>query len=182
MSDHFVLIAASNSAPLRVPDEPAFLRVRRRIPHFTVRAPLVADAVIVAAVRRRAGPRLLVLVPGRTQEDAVRHNGRRALPVNLLQVGDELRIGALDLFVSRQRGQRVAPARDAQVGATCPLCRSPVEAGQRIYTCGCGTVLHRDGEDIDDAERLLCAELASTCPNCNREIDFEEGLEWTPQS
>lgn len=190
--DRFVLVSlrpgssAEGMATLAVPDEPTFLTVGRTgAPRFTRRPPRksarVAPSVVVAQVQRRVGPRLLVLVPDDT--GSVRHNGSRALPVNVLRIGDELRLGGIDLFVSRQRGQRVAPAGATRAGATCPLCRSEIAAEQRAYACPCGAVLHCDGDDIPEADRLACAELASACPVCSARIEFaEEGIAWLPEA
>ena len=122
-----------------------------------------------------------MLIPGEGQTAGVLHNGSEALPVNVLRVGDEIRVNGVDLFVSRQRGQRVCAASEAQIGQSCPLCRSSITTGQRIYSCACGTALHLEGDEVPEADRLVCAELASTCPTCSQSIEFAQGLEWQPE-
>jgi hypothetical protein len=182
-SGHFVLLSSRSdgrSDQLEVPTQPVFLvgSPRRRW-RLDPRAPRQARGAVVLEEVRQGGRPVLLMLCG--QAGQARRNGRLAAPVEVLQVGDEIRCRGREFFVSRYHGRRVAMAMDQRVGKPCPLCRTEVESGQQVYSCTCGAALHCvDDPGVPAEDRLECARLTSTCPHCGQDIDFSEGLAWEP--
>ena len=102
--------------------------------------------------------------------------------MTLLRVKDELRVDGTAVFVSSRRGKSVFPAELRHVGVKCPLCTVAIVENTLLFGCGaCGALLHCEDERWPEQERLECARLASTCPNCHQAIDFTCGMEWEPE-
>jgi len=141
----------------------------------------MGDGVILEPVELQRRPYLLML-HGSDHDQQVRHNGQVAWPVTLLRVKDEVRTAAGTFFVSSQRGESVFPPQEHHLGAKCPLCTLAITQETLLFACGsCGALLHCEDDRWPEDERLECARLASSCPNCQQAIDFGTGLEWEPE-
>lgn len=183
-SGNFVLLSPRDGGDfdrLEVPDHPVYLLAsQQRCGKLSRRRPR-RGAPVLEAVQQSGRSRLLLL-PG--SAGLVRRNGQPSLPLELLEIGDELRYRGREYFVSRQLGQRLSLATSAETSARCLLCRVAFEPGQRIYRCACGSILHCvDDPDIAEEERLECARMVPSCPHCSEPIDFSEGgLAWRPEN
>ena len=182
-SGNFVLLsprAKGDFDLLDLPDHPVYLLAsQRRRGKLSQRRPR-KGAPILEAVQQSGRSRLLLL-PG--SAGLIRRNGQPSLPLELLEIGDELRYRGRDYFVSRQRGKRRSLATSIETSARCPLCRVAFEPGQQIYRCTCGSILHCvDDQDVAEDERLECARMVASCPHCSESIEFGEGLAWRPEN
>jgi hypothetical protein len=132
--------------------------------------------VLVPAVRRRGGARLLVLSADGTP---VHVNGVPTPGATVLREGDLVRWGGLSCFVTLFNAPQVGAPPAASIGKPCPVCRVPFTATSRCYTCACTTPFHCE-EDGEDA--LQCTQLQSECPVCGRPVRMESGYTSLPAS
>jgi len=139
-----------------------------------------ATSLLIEPVSRGGRPYLLVVRP---RGPVPRKNGLAAPRIAVLGVGDQLRHGrgpVLHVSVEVPDPRRRAGAEHE--GVDCPLCCSPIEVGRWIHVCStCGTAMHDEGEDVAASARLACARLAGRCRGCDRELNFEGGLLYTPE-
>lgn len=126
------------------------------------------------------GGRERVLMSG-TGGLGLRVNGLPAPPLAVLSIRDEIRIGpATVLHLTVYRKPDVGSVPPDRVGEKCPTCRTPVSAGDTVYTCLCGQILHLQGEEVPAEERLACARTVKSCPGCSRRIRLTAGYEYLP--
>jgi hypothetical protein len=163
---------------LEVPQRPSRLVTsKRRRPRLLVLPRTPGAGVVFESISMHNQRYLLMLLAG----NAGAHlNGRRAGPVSLLRVRDEVETSGYRFFVSVHRASAVTAPEPRHLHATCPFCRLQIAAGTQVFSCSCGTVLHCEDERWPEEARLPCATLSSTCPNCRQAITFAEGLEWEP--
>jgi hypothetical protein len=126
-------------------------------------------------------PRLLLLTPNGALAPAI--NGHRATRVCLLRVGDQLLLddGRL-LHVTAYSTPRIGPPTEQQIGAHCPVCRTPVTRKHvRVFTCPCGSVAHYDDPaDTANDNCLECATIPRECLVCHLEICLSGGFQYVP--
>jgi hypothetical protein len=148
--------------------------------------PPEADFEVVGrleALRYQQGHHLAICA-----DPELRINGRRAAPVAILKVGDQLRIGNQWLLhVSRFVRPHIGPPPSDYVDKECSSCRLPLTADTTIYICpNCGLPYHCEPPLPDDAaestqrEPLECARLISTCNHCPQPVVFGEHHEFVP--
>ena len=160
----------------RVPDSVSFLHASAPDEQLLADAG-PAGSLVVEPLLDGGQPRLLVLTPPDAAAPTV--NGRSAPRVCLLRPKDQLlldsrRILHLTVFYT----PRVGPATKKQAGLRCPICRTPIREGCRVFTCPCDVVLHHDDKDASNA--LACAKLPSECPNCRIKVRLEGGFQDVP--
>lgn len=115
-------------------------------------------------------------------EGNLRINGIPAPRVGLLLVKDLLQLdGGPPLHVSLYLRPDLGPPRAELIGRPCARCRVNVVAKTQVYVCpACQTVMHAEGDEMDDDERLECFALGD-CPGCGEPVRVDEGLIWTPE-
>ena len=113
-------------------------------------------------------------------------NGRRALPVQLLEDGDLIRFPWGSVYrVAIDLHHEVVRPRTEHVGRLCSLCHGEITPETTILVCpSCGVVMHLEGEDVPMTARLAFALIPSACPCCSLPIpgDVLEGPEHAPAS
>jgi len=117
-------------------------------------------------------------------------NGEPAPPVAVVGEKDQI---ALDeaaesiAYVAVYREPNVGPATGSIVGNICPVCRTAVRKGTRVYRCSnCGTTIHLEQPDESpeadgDGDVFDCALRVPNCPGCRRPIQLHEGYSWVPE-
>jgi len=125
-------------------------------------------------VERERRPSLLMLAP---RPSPARVNDAPAPPLSLLDVGDVVQLGDVLLHVSWFNAPQVGPAAEHLVGKTCPVCRTPIEAGATVIVHECGQALHLES----DEEGLRCAMLGD-CAGCGHPVSLDSGLSYRPGS
>lgn len=128
------------------------------------------------------GERLILVTPRGVV--APRVNGRRAPRVCVVRAGDQILLedGRI-LHVAVFHTPRIGAATEDQIGRICPICRTPIERGDRVFACpNDGTTLHLDSpETTARPEPLECATLPSECPGCRTTIDLSGGFHHVPR-
>jgi hypothetical protein len=128
------------------------------------------------------GRRLRLLASGASALD-LRVNGLRPPPLTVLSPRDEIRLaGGAVLHLALFRQPRVEKPGEERAGGLCPVCRTPIVADRPAYFCGCGQLLHLDGEDQPAGERLECARAVNACPDCGLEVRWSAGYEGLPEA
>lgn len=131
-----------------------------------------ADAALMflEPLIREKPPRLLFIDRG---SHDVRVNGQRVPEIFLLNVGDQLRIGAGDsMEVALYQKIKIGPPLPESIGQTCPVCLTKIEEDSRVYHCpSCGMALHLE-ENSQDEEALDCAKSVPACHRCRTVIQL----------
>ena len=126
-------------------------------------------------------PRLLLLTPDGAAAPTV--NGHGVPRVCLLRIGDQLLLddGRL-LHVTAHSTPRIGPPTEQQIGALCPVCRTPIKKKHvRVFTCTCGSVVHYDDPaDTTNDNCLECATIPGECLVCHHPIRLVGGFEYVP--
>lgn len=113
---------------------------------------------------------------------SLRVNGYLAARLSLLRSGDQILIDGHLLYVATYRRPPIALATDDQVGKECTLCRTPVDAGDRVYICPCGwgPVHWQSAVGPKRKQSLECVTLLHECAACKRPLILEERWEHAP--
>jgi hypothetical protein len=121
---------------------------------------------------------LLMLSPPGVE---ARVNDRPSPRVAVLGVGDQLQVGQTVLHVTRFREIAVGPPTSELLGRRCGVCRVPFDESTTVYVHECGTPMHLEPESTPAEERLQCALLGGSCPNCGEPISLESGYSYLPE-
>jgi hypothetical protein len=115
---------------------------------------------------------------------AVRVNGQPVLGgLRLLAHRDEILIGRLRCFYSAESTPLPAPYRHEGGGRRplCPVCRGPVQDGERAVRCpGCGR-WHHQLDAARDGRAKPCYTYAPACRFCAHPTDLSGGPVWRPE-
>jgi hypothetical protein len=122
------------------------------------------------------------IVLASSPKSPVRVNGMRPGSVSILNVRDQLQVDADHVWhVSVLHKPEVSTAAAEEIGAECPLCRTPIIADQTVFHCTrCGVAIHCGGPHRPEHDRLECAKASSDCPRCHHELVREERFEYVP--
>jgi len=136
-----------------------------------------AGLILEPVLARDGAPRLAII------NRSSRHlsiNGLRAPEFYLLSEKDQFQFDDscrfhLAIFV----GSRIMSPTPEMTSKPCPICLSPLNAGQQdtIYACQCNTYFHLSGPS-----GLECARDINACPHCGRSIRLQPqpGYNWLP--
>lgn len=112
-------------------------------------------------------------------------NGRPAPSLVLLAEKDEVVFNELAGYVAHVtvfNDLSVGPPSENEIGKECSFCRTEFDSDTTIYTCHvCGNLLHLEGEEKPEKERLECALLCHACPSCKTPILREQGYSYFPE-
>jgi hypothetical protein len=141
------------------------------------------DSLVIEPLADGSQPRLLLVTP--RSAPVPRVNGRLAPRVCLLRLGDQLLLddGRL-LHLSAFQRSPIVSASEEQAGSLCPICRTTIEPGTRVFCCpSCGLLLHCEKRaEPDDENRLECAKLRSDCPSCRNPVNLSGGFQYVPDA
>ena len=155
---------------------------RRELAVPTGVSALPLPEVIGASVELVRGGSRPVLLLRSDRGESVRLNGLPAPALAVLGLRDEVRIGEwVSLHLSVWRDPQIGAAPPDRRAEKCPVCLTAIGAGH-TYLCPCGHLLHLDGEDVPDRDRLECARLVGRCAACDEEIRLQAGYLYEPEA
>ena len=127
----------------------------------------------------RGGSRPVVLLRN-AGDESVRVNGLPAPTLAVLGLRDEVQIGECEpLHLSVWRAPHLGPAPMERRQEKCGVCRCAIGDGNS-YLCSCGLLLHLNGEEVPERDRMECALLVSRCASCDEEIRLKAGFLYEP--
>lgn len=166
---------APHEKTLEVPSSLSYLVLQNGL--LPCIAPVRPDApaqwsMIEAVSGRPNQPRLLLISP---PEIRARVNGQIATRIVVLKEKDQFQFDADWVFhVTLFNRPRVGDPPAQRVGQPCSVCRVPLDAQSKAFTCACGQIFH-----CDDSGGLECARLLSEC-TCGRPVVLKEGFTYLP--
>lgn len=163
---------------LTLPSGVSALRVDDGVPQLV--DALVAPHAIRLEPIEGSGRAVLMHAPAGS--DAVRRNGEHAAVLEVLEIGDQLRVRDTLLHVTEYERPRVSAPPPELVGKRCPVCLVRVSADDSnvLVHPPCGSPLHLDPESAPEAKRLDCARLGD-CPTCEKPVQLEEAYAFVPE-